>query len=286
LDVVCQLAGLSATGARLLHQRANAVYHLPHDGVLVRLRQTRGSTEWEHRLASATRVTRWLAQRGYPTVTPLRLDPVHVDGWTATFWTYVPIAPKAPAPGPADLAHLIRRLHEEPNPPVMLAQTNPLGSLRKDLEEVEHGLAEEQHEWLDAHAAEIAQTYLTADIPLGTGLIHGDAHTGNLFPTGHGYLVGDWDSVSIGPRAQDLIPTLDGVQHFDCPSSDWSDFCSAYGVDPSIAEDPGMQLLSRARELRSLAAYIRSAERPDIRAELDKRLRTLMFNETAIWRAL
>lgn len=240
----------------------------------------------EHRLASATRLTRWLSERGYPTITPLFLDPVTIDGWTATFWTYVPSVPEIPAAGPTDLAHLIRQLHEVPTPPVDLPRTNPLDSLRKDLEEAAHGLPDEQHEWLDTHARQIAGAYPTTPIPLGTGLIHGDAHTGNLFPTDRGYLVGDWDSVSIGPRAQDFVPTLGGAQHFNRPYSDWIDFCSAYGVDPAIADDPGMQLLSRARELRSLAAYIRSADRPEIRAELDKRLRTLMFNEPATWRAL
>lgn len=285
LDAVCEWAGLTPIGARLLHQRANAVYHLPHDGAVVRLRQTHGSAEWERRLASSTRVTRWLSDRSYPTVEPLCIDPISVDGWTATFWIYVSFTTDVPIAGQARLAGMIRQLHEEPVPPFDLSQTNPLGSLLEDLEEADHSLTDEQRVWLKTQAGQIVQAYPSTPMPLGTGLIHGDAHSGNVFPTIRGYLIGDWDSVSIGPRAQDLVPTLDGVRHFNRPYSDWREFCSEYGADPSLVEDPGMQLLLRARELRSLAAYIRSAERPDIRVELDKRLRTLMLNERAIWRA-
>ncbi|TDB84319.1 hypothetical protein E1264_25075 [Actinomadura sp. KC216] len=40
---------------------------------------------------------------------------------------------------------------------------------------------------------------------LDHGLIHGDAHTGNVIPVRGGFVACDWDSVSLGPRAQDLI---------------------------------------------------------------------------------
>jgi hypothetical protein len=286
LRSACERVGLSVTGARLLHRRANAVYHLPAEGVIVRLRATRGSSEWERRLASATRITQWLSTQAFPTVTPRFVDPVSVDGWTATFWNYVRFARKPSVAGPAELARLLRRLHEMPKAPIELVKTNPLGSLLQDLGEAAHRLSDEQRDWLNVHARRVAAAYPETSIPLGVGIIHGDAHGGNLFPAEEGYLFGDWDSVSVGPRAQDLVPTLDGLRHFGSPPSHWNEFCDAYDVDPEIMDDPGMRLLLRARELRSLAAYIRSADRDDIKAELNKRLRTLMFDEPSIWRAL
>jgi aminoglycoside phosphotransferase (APT) family kinase protein len=276
--------GLETDGVYLLHERANAVYHLPEAGAVVRLRRTRGSSEWQQRLASAVQVTAWLASRGFPTVVPMPLrQPVSIDEWTVTFWHYVPFDDTAPPADPAVLGRLLRELHSSPAPPVELADTNPLGSLLDDLEQEGPALAAEQRDWLRERAAQIAAAYPTTDMPLGRGMIHGDWHAGNLFPHEGTYLVGDWDSVSWGPRAQDLVPALDGVLHFGEPRSNWIDMCGAYAVDPDIQDHPGVRLLTQARELRSLAAYIRSAARPPVRAELRKRLRTLMDGATETW---
>lgn len=286
LIAACRAAGLAPGGARLLHARANHTYHLPQAEAVVRLRHTGDSAEWRRRLASAVQITAWLDQRGFPTVRPLDIEPVTVEGWTVTFWHYLPIQDFVPA-GPIVLGHLLRRLHTLPVPPLHLEPTNPLGSLRADLQHAGHVLPAEQRYWLLARSAEIAQEYRRIEMPLGHGTVHGDAHDGNLFRTSVGYVWGDWDSVSHGPLAQDLMPTLDGVLHFGQARADWTELCTAYGADPEIEHHPGMQLLCRARELRSLAAYIRSAPgRPDIQAELDKRLGTIIDGFPAIWRPI
>lgn len=283
LTAACHQAGLNSAGARLLHARSNHTFHLPRESAVVRLRQTRGAAEWRRRLASAVKATAWLADQGFPTVEPIPIPPVTVDGWTATFWRYVEIQGD-----PADTAVLgetLKALHGFSDPPIELEPTNPLGSLPTDLEHSQDVLSADQREWLRQQAANIAEAYPNTPMPLGRGMIHGDAHTDNLFPTANGHLLGDWDSISYGPLAQDLMPTLDGVRHFGQPRSDWITLCRSYGADPEIEDHPGMVLLCRAREVRSLAAYIRSAPgRPDIQAQLQIRLSTLIDGVPAIWR--
>ena len=283
----CRAAGLDPAGARLLHARANHTYHLPTPGVVVRLRHTRGSQEWERRLTAAVEITTWLAARGFPTVEPWHgpTQAVTIGEWTATFWRYLLLDSSRPPATSTQLAELLRELHTYV-PPVRLVPTNPLGALITDLNHADQVLTDTQRDWLRTRATQISERYPHTPMPLGRGMIHGDAHTGNVFPTAVGrYVLGDWDSVSYGPRAQDLVPTLDGVRHFGQPRADWIELCAAYGVDPDIEHHPGIRLLCAARELRSLAAYIRSAPgRPDIHAELSKRLRTLMDGIPALWR--
>jgi Ser/Thr protein kinase RdoA (MazF antagonist) len=286
LAAACAAADLDPAGAVLLHQRANAVYHLPAARAILRLRHTRGSAEWQQRLASAVAVTSWLHAQGMPTICPLPVEqPVTVDGWTVTYWRYVP-ADDTEAPTTV-LGELLAALHTLPAPPVDLVPTNPLGQVLADVEHAdEEVLSSQQRDWLRARAEQISAAYATAALPLGSGLIHGDAHTGNLLRSSGRWLLGDWDSVSTGPRLQDLIPTLDGVRHFGAPASTWHELCRAYGVPSDLADRPGTQLLAQARELRSLAAYIRTAHRSDVRAELNKRLDTLMRGIPATWQAV
>ncbi|GAA4242344.1 aminoglycoside phosphotransferase family protein [Actinomadura meridiana] len=290
LQQVCTAAGLDPKGAVRLSGRANAVYHLPHANAVARLRQTHNSPEWDRRVATSVQVTRWLAEQGYPTVQPLDAvpQPVTVDGWTATFWRYEPPDEHATSTKVTDLARLLRRLHALPTPPIKLPTTDPLGSLPDDLRQHPEALTPQQRDWLLRRCADITAAYPTAVMPPGLdhGLIHGDAHTGNLIPVRGGHVVCDWDSVSHGSRAQDLIPSLYGVIRLGSPRTTWLEMCSAYGIDPDLENHPGMRLLHRAREIRALAAYIRAAARSTVaKAELDKRMRTLMTNEDTIWHA-
>ncbi|WP_171064570.1 aminoglycoside phosphotransferase family protein [Actinomadura soli] len=290
LQQVCAAAGLDARDAVRLAGRANAVYRLPHANAVARLRQTHNSPEWDRRMATSVKVTRWLAERDYPTVQPLDAvpQPVTVNGWTVTFWQYEPPGEDATSANATDLARLLRRLHTLQNPPIELPATDPLGSLPIDLHQHPEALTTQQRDWLLRRCADIAAAYPTAPMPpeLDHGLIHGDAHTGNLIPTCGGYVVCDWDSVSHGSRAQDLIPSLYRVVRLGSPRSTWLEMCSAYGIDPDLEHHPGMQLLYRAREIRALAAYVRAASRSvAAKAELDKRMRTLMTGEDAIWHA-
>lgn len=282
LAAACRAAGLDPAHARILHQRANTVAHLPGARAVVRLRNVRGSVKGVDRIATSVRVCRWLIGHGYPATPPLDLDPVTVDGWVASFWAYLPQPTPRPTPDVADLGRLLRRLHDLGGPPVTLPTTNPLGSLLTDLDHDGHRLRPDQRAWLREHAAQIAADYRLDDIPLGVGLVHGDGRTGNLLQGPHGWLLGDWDGAARGPRVHDLVSALIAVRRFGSPGRRWTNLCDAYGVSPDIASHSGVRLLAHARELRSLASYLRTPGRAEQR-ELQHRLDTLMTGGTGRW---
>lgn len=238
---------------------------------MARLRYAPGSAEWMARLTASVQITEWLNTRAFPAVCPLDVtQPVAADGYLVTFWDYVPQA-GGPRTDIRALARLMRRLHEQPPPPVDLPATNPLGSLRDDVRRCTW-LNGSQRSWLISRCDELEQRYREATWAFGRGLLHGDAYTDNLLHTRDGAVLADWDSVSYGPREQDLVPTRMRYRYGEHPSQ-WQTFCHAYGINP---EDlTGLPTLLQMRELRSLSSYVRS-EHPDAQAEANRRIADLM----------
>jgi Phosphotransferase enzyme family len=266
LNDACAQTGLDATGACVIYERSNAVFRLAHDPVVVRLRYAPGSAEWMDRLTASVRVTAWLRTRQFPAVRPLDVgQPVAVGGYLVTFWDYVPeVGP--PRNDIGALARLLRQLHRLPAPPVELPVTNPLGSLREDMARCAW-LSKSQRSWLASRCDDLERQYDQASWKLGRGLLHGDAYTGNLLHTRDGAVLADWDSVSRGPREQDLVATRMRCR-FGEPAAQWDQFCDAYGLDPAL---PGLPVLQQMCELRALAAYLRSP-RPAAQVEATRRI--------------
>jgi aminoglycoside phosphotransferase (APT) family kinase protein len=220
---------------------------------------------------ASVQVTAWLNTIGFPAVTPLEVSqPVTAQGFVVTFWHYVHELPR-PSDDIPVLARLIRQLHDLPAPPIQLPQTNPLGSLRADADRCDW-LTGTQRSWLLARCDELEHQYRQATWTLGRGLLHGDAYTDNLIYTTSGAVLADWDSVSYGPREQDIVPARMRYRFGD-PPAQWDQFCDAYGIDP--ARLVGLPVLVQMRELRSLSPYIRSG-RPAARAEFTRRITDLI----------
>ncbi|WP_372492463.1 phosphotransferase [Actinomadura litoris] len=78
-----------------------------------------------------------------------------------------------------------RRLHALPAPPIDFSATGPVGSLPDDLHQHPEALTSQQRDWLLNRCADITAACPTIAMPTerDDGLIHGDAHTGNLIPT-------------------------------------------------------------------------------------------------------
>jgi Phosphotransferase enzyme family len=274
--------GLDAAGARVIYARSNTVFRLARDPVAVRLRYAPRSAEWMARITASVQVTTWLATLGFPAVRPLDLpQPVAADGYLVTFWDYTPEVGERWRDIDA-VARLLRQLHQQPPPPIDLPATNPLGSLRADMDRCAW-LTEPQRSWLTSRCDDLERQYAQTPWTLGRGLLHGDAYHENIIHTRDGPILADWDSVSYGPREQDLVPAKMRTR-FGEPASDWDQFCAAYGFDPS--ELPGLPVLLQMRELRALAAYLRSPS-PAARAEVGRRLTDLMTGiQTRPWSAL
>ncbi|MET7335350.1 phosphotransferase [Nonomuraea sp. NPDC005650] len=275
--------GLKADGARLLHLRANAVYHLPGPNAVLRMRHAPGNRQALQRLDSAIRTTRWLADEGFATIEPLPVDqPVTVHGWIATAWRYVSGTARS-ASAPHDLAVLLRDLHTR-RAPIDVPALQPLGTLHADLTQHATELPEEHHRWLLRRCVEIEQDYRQLTPPLGEGLLHGDAHTGNLFRDCDRWVFGDWDSIAHGPVLSDLVPAMMQHRRFGRSRADWISFCRDYGIDSDVEDHPAAATLRAARELRSLAAYLRASHQPEVRVELQRRLTSLVEGTPATWR--
>jgi aminoglycoside phosphotransferase (APT) family kinase protein len=283
LSAACAQAGLSSDDAQVLYARSNTVYKLGARPVVARLRYAPGSAAWHDRLDVSVRVTAWLHEKGFPCVRPLEVgQPVSAGGYLVTFWHYLPDV--MPAQEDVEsLALLLRQLHALPAPPFRLPPALPLSSLPEDTRRCQW-LPDLQRSWLLARAAELEHEYVTTQWSLGRGLIHCDAWAENLIRYRNGVVLADWDSVSYGPREQDIVPSLIR-QRFGRPAAEWDQFCRAYGVEPHKL--PGLGVLREMRELRTLVPYLRSTGLPQVKAEVARRIGDLMSGtQSEPWHAL
>jgi phosphotransferase family enzyme len=272
LAAACASVGLDGDGAQLLYSRANAVYKLAGRPIVARLRYAPGSATWMERLSVSVRATAWLNTLAFPAVRPLDVgQPAAAQGYIVTFWHYLQ-ASGPPWEDVSSLGRLLRRLHQLPEPPLRLPPASPLSSLPEDTQRCEW-LTSTQRSWLLARYQELQHQYASTTWTLGRGLIHGDAYAENLIHTRDQAVLSDWDSVSYGPREQDIVPG--SIRHrFGRPKAEWDQFSGAYGVNP--ADLPGLAVLRQMRELRTLVPYIRSIGQPKAQAEVNRRIADLM----------
>jgi hypothetical protein len=282
LAAACAAAGLDSADAEVLYDRANTVYKLGRLHVVARLRYAPVPATWMDRLSVSVQVTAWLHELDFPTVQPLDVEqPVASHGYLVTFWHYLP-ATGPPWEDVESLGRLLLRLHRLERPPVQLPPVRPLSSLPEDAGRCEW-LTDEQRSWLLSRSRELQQQYDSVTWALGCGLVHGDAYAENLIHTPERVVLSDWDSVSYGPREQDIVPASMRYR-FGRPAAEWEEFCAAYGVHPT--DLPGLTVLRQMREIRSLGPYVRS-NHPQARAEGRRRLRDLISGtQEEPWRAL
>jgi aminoglycoside phosphotransferase (APT) family kinase protein len=287
----CDQAGIVARCMRPLRHFANAVYLVEADRpVVARVAYRPGVISRAH---TAVSVARWLVRQGFPATHPVELpagrqQPIVCSSATAeiavTFWTYYPQQRCQTAPTVEDIATIARQLHSLDAPVTPLDLYEPLRSLRRDVRDSH--LDNRTRQWLDRRIEELLDAYRDLEFPLGVGLIHGDMYVGNLLcadQTG-GVVLGDWDSVCIGPREIDLAPTYTSAR-FGLDDDTIGRFATAYGYD--LRTWAGYPTLRAIRELSTLTALIRLAPTDNRAAqELHYRLRTLRDDDrAAIWKA-
>ena len=274
-----KLCGLDARGARLIRLFATAVYHLPAADAVARVAAP-ASGGMVARLETSVKVTRWLADTGYPAVEPLPVEqPAITDGCAVTFWRYLP--QDGPSPGVADLGRLLRRLHTLPPPPVPLPAYRPLTSVRQAIEG-SRAIGDDDRAWLADRCAQLLNVYSQLRFMLPSGVIHGDAWRGNLLRGGNGGTVlADWDAVSIGPREIDLTPTLQAPR-FGLSPTEADAFAAAYGYD--LRAWKGYPVLRDMRELSTTTALLRNGHADaGARRELQVRLRSMRTGDDRQW---
>lgn len=272
---VCAAAGLDHRGARLLKFTANAVFQL-RAPVIVRIA---GSTALRHRAAKVVRVAGWLAEHDVPAVRllPGLPQPVQVGPYQATLWQAVP--PGRRRPTSRDLAASLRRLHALPRPDFDLPEWAPLDDVQRRLGDAED-LDPADRRFLEDRCAELTQLLTTLDYPLGTTVVHGDAHLGNLVPGPDGPVLCDFDSTCLGPAEWDLTPIPVGLSRFGGSRRAARRFVREYGFD--VTRWPGFTVLREVRELKlatSVLPIMRS--NPGVVPELRKRLHSVRTGDTS-----
>jgi len=278
--------GLDVRGAQPLRLHDAATLLLPAEDLVVRL-VTR-SDEALRRATKAVQLTAWLATQGFPAVRPAAADPVTAGEYLITIWYAVPEQPRPDSlTVHTALGRLIRDLHTLPDPPITLPEADPLARLRSaldvDTHRAEPVLDHRDHEFLTRRIHDLDDRYRSMSFPLGIGLIHNDAHPGNLLidrTSPHGHVLTDWDSACRGPREMDVVLVGAPASRFGDTPDERRAFTTGYGYD--IATWPAHQTLRDIRDLHSLAGHIRAApaHRPALR-ELHTRVRSLRENDGA-----
>jgi len=270
--------GLDARSPELIRLFATAVYYLPAADAVARIALIT-SPDVVTRLATSVSVTRWLANVGFPAVELLPVDqPVSSHSCAVTFWRYLP--QDGPEPGPAELGHLLRQLHQLESPPVSLPAHQPLASVRRAID-FSRAISEDDRAWLKDRCEQLLDAYGQLTFPLPTGMIHGDAYRGNLLRDKNRTVLADWDAVSTGHREIDLIPTLQGVR-FGLPEAQRDAFVAAYGQD--IQSWDGFPVLRDIRALSTTSALLRDGHtNAAAQRELQIRLRSLRTGDNQQW---
>ena len=288
----CAQVGVPARHCRRLRHFANAVYLLEDVPLVIRVGYGDGAFD---RAERAVVVANWLAQQGFPAsepaVVPIDSQPVRPAApWevAVTFWRYYPQPARASSVDFEVLGQVAGRLHGvNAAPPVSLPRFTPLHSIRQA---VEHALAaagtidQSGLRWLSGRIDSLLDEYQHLEFPLGMGLIHADMYVGNLlWSAGRTRAVlGDWDSVCIGPREIDLAPAFTATR-FGLEVASVDQFALTYGYD--LRKWSGYPTLRAIREVSTLTALVRLAPTDQPSAnELRHRLTTLRASDShAIW---
>ncbi|WP_395371671.1 phosphotransferase enzyme family protein [Streptomyces tubercidicus] len=271
LLTACKVAGLRADQADLLRLGENAIYALPHEGLVVRVARSDGE-DTGRKVAKELAVARWLMSRGFPAVGPRDdlTQPLRAEGRLVTFWEYIP--PSRTEPGLTNLAMLLREFHTLPEPDFALPALDPFPTMWRRLEHA-HGVKKQDVDFLSEACARSETLFHDVVAQHPTGLIHGDAHRGNLLGRGDQVLLIDYEAVAVGPQAWDLLPTAIAVDRFALPRLEYDAFCRSYGQDVTSSE--GYEELRTVRELGMTTWLMQNAQSGAAAEEFTVRMESL-----------
>lgn len=266
---VCAVAGLSAANAEPIRIGENALWRLPHR-IVARIGRPGQSSAAARELA----VARWLRACDVPAVQPLDhlREPLEVEGRPVTFWHELP--PHRPGAA-ADIAPLLRRLHELPVPDIPLGRLDPFVRLAARIDGAST-LDDDQRQWLRARLTQLEAAWSSLPPGRPASVIHGDAWRGNVAVTPTTVYLLDFERTSLGPPEWDLATTAVGYGTFGSVSEkEYAAFCEAYGDDVMAWE--GYSTLRNVRELRVTCFALQHAavDPTRYRAEAHHRLECL-----------
>lgn len=297
LHEIAATAGIDATGARLLRYTMNAVFYVPEADVILRIAPGDHAGEVRQTAAVAAR----FAELDLPTVrlAPGLTEPIMTPAWSATAWSYL-AQPAGHRHQLVDLASPLLSVHSIHQLGLAIPEWDVINRCEDRVRKVADATGEAMdylHTWaerelnlsihdvvdrLRQRATELRVAVAAARWALPVGVIHGDAHAGNLLSAPDRVVLIDLDSVRFGPREWDLVPAAHGVERFADPHREYEDFAAAYGFD--LFSSPNWPVLRDVRDLQLVTSVIaRLLGRPDVAGELGHRLRSYFAKDGATW---
>lgn len=273
-------AGLDADGARLLRHGSNAIYLLPNAEAVARI----GRPGTAENASRQMRIASWLSANGIEANLPIDgVELVTIDGRPVTWW--MPIAAHRHAT-PAELGAVLRKLHTLAVPAVLdLPSLDIVGYISARIDSATALTSTDRHRLRD-QLTRLAMDLAAAEDLQSRQVVHGDAWQGNLVvPDGGSPILLDFDHVSIGHLAWDLIPLAVDYEDFARISSDdYAAFVSAYG-GYDVREAHWFRTLADLQELRWTAFVAdKAAHNPAAAAEVSHRLSCLQGKVPRPWR--
>ncbi|KUN02060.1 aminoglycoside phosphotransferase [Streptomyces yokosukanensis] len=251
LQDVTAAAGLSPEGAEPIRLAENDLWKIP-GGVVVRIARA----GQESAAAREVAVARWLAENNVPAVRPMPWEqPVHADGRAATFWELLPPHRHGTE---ADLAPLLRRMHELPAPSFPIGRLQPFVRVADRLAAA-RSVSDDDRKWLLNRLDELQHQW--GQLPAGRPhcVIHGDAWGGNCAVTDEAALLMDFERTSLGPPEWDLTSTAVAYDTFGTLSEErYTAYCELYGYD--VRTWAGYPTLRGIRELRLVTFAVQIAD--------------------------
>ena len=275
LKRACAEQGLTDRDAELVRFGENAIYRLPEHDVIARIARYPATAEKE------VHVARWLAEHEFPAAElAAGLEQLQtVNGTVVTWWEWIEESIEPPTF--VDLAHTLRRLHDLPSPNFALPQFEPMALVQARLDALADGpIASAELEWLHHRYRHLQRAYEELPFALEPGVIHGDAHIGNLMRDSRGVIrLIDFEAVSHGPREWDvsiLGAAWAGFGWMD--ESEYRQCTQVYGFDPvAWAGFPTMRAIRELNMTTWLAQ--RLGESADLDREVHQRLGDLRNGE-------
>jgi aminoglycoside phosphotransferase (APT) family kinase protein len=283
LRSACSIAGLTSNHARLIRLGENALFHLPEDGVVVRI--ARSMDYWAD-AAKEVDVAHWLAQVRFPAAQVYDIpqpQPVSVGDYPVTFWCFI-----AGRPGDrrdiATLGVILRRLHATP-PPVtfLLPRENILERVRRRINTAVVPLADKSI--LLQRLSCLQGELVGLRFPLQPAPTHGDAHTENLIIRDGQPVLIDFERFAWGQPEWDLAMTATEYLTAKWWTDDeYRQFVDAYGYDVTCWRE-GFDVLRAVHELKMTTWLMQNVtESPEIADEYQVRMRTLRGKPSSGWR--
>lgn len=256
--------------------RDGAALLLRRGEVLLRIRPRAGEAVAEREVAIARR----LAAAGVP-ITPLLEDAVvERDGVFVTIWRWVDASRPATVEDLGRLARMLReRLTEGDGASV--PRFDPLGHVR----DLVAGLSSPGAAWIRSRAMELEGAFQAASEadPLGSTIVHGDLHTGNVVVGDDGPMLTDLEMAGWGPASHDAAPAVMDVRRYGEPADSLRRFLDAFGADPT--GDAHFETHVMIQELWVTAWAVAVAHRRvEWATEAERRIATLRDDADLVWR--